>query len=125
MAKYFKTLLILACTLLFSCQEGGEAGDLLGQWHMKGSDSLYLSFSGSVTRLLSVGEAEVFGNFQHPGDSLFIQCYSITCTETDTTVVENKFGFRPFNDIRLKIEALDADQLVLSKDGHTWSLDKY
>ena len=32
---------------------------------------------------------------------------------------------RPFTNIRLKIEKLNDDDLVLSKDGRTWSFYKY
>lgn len=59
----------------------------------------------------SLTEGEVFGNFQHVGDSLFIQCYSIKELQTDTTIVEESYGFRPFNNIRLKIESIDDDNL--------------
>ena len=118
--------------LLFSCQEGHEAGDLLGQWRMTGSDTNYLSFSGGVALFRDIsfadtdlGKGQIYGNFQHQGDSLFIQCYSIKGLPTDTTVVENHFGFKPFNDIRLKIEVFDNDQLILSKEGKNWRFEKY
>lgn len=126
MARYSKLLVMLFSVLLtISCQEGGEAGDLFGQWRMKGSDQLYLSFSGSVTHLLRTGAIGVFGNFQHTGDSLFIQCYSADGLPEDTTIVEDNFGFRPFNDIRLKIEELDSDHLRLSKGHQSWSFNQY
>jgi hypothetical protein len=32
---------------------------------------------------------------------------------------------RPFTNIRLKIEKLNSDDLVLSKDGRTWNFYKY
>ena len=130
MARFFKHLLALASYLLLltssiSCQEGGEAGDFFGQWRMKGTEGKYISFSGSTTWLKSMGEGDVFGNFQHVGDSLFIQCYSIKGIPEDTTLVENSFGFRPFNNIRLKIETLNSDRLLLRKDNQTWCFDKY
>ena len=118
--------------LLFSCQEGHEAGDLLGQWRMAGSDTNYLSFSGSVALFRDIsfadtdlGKGQIYGNFQHQGDSLFIQCYSVKGLPTDTTVVENHFGFKPFNNIRLKVEVLDNERLVVSKEGKNWSFEKY
>jgi hypothetical protein len=111
--------------LLSSCQEGGEAGVLFGQWRLAGHDTQYISFSGSITLLRSTDETEVFGNFQHVGDSLFIQCYSIEALPLDTVVVEQTFGFSPFNNIRLRIENIKSDCLVLSKDGRIWSFDKY
>lgn len=131
MARFFKiSLFYLFTFLLFSCQEGHEAGDLLGQWRLKGSDKNYLSFSGSVALFRDItftdlAKGQIFGNFQHKGDSLFIQCYSIKGTPSDTTVVENNFGFKPFNNIRVKVAALDKNQLVLTKDSQTWSFEKY
>lgn len=116
--------------LLVACQEGREAGDLLGQWRLKGSDTNYLSFSGSVALFRDISfsdlaKGQIYGNFQHKGDSLFIQCYSVRETASDTTVVENNFGFRPFNNIRVKVAVLDKDQLVLTKDDQTWTFEKY
>ncbi len=126
MVRFFKSSVLLLCMLLLSsCQEGGEAGDLFGQWRLAGHDTQYISFSGSITLLRSTDETEVFGNFQHVGDSLFIQCYSIEALPLDTVVVEQTFGFSPFNNIRLRIENINSDRLVLSKDGRIWSFDKY
>ena len=130
MARFFKHLLALASYLLLltssiSCQEGGEAGDFFGQWRMKGTEGKYISFSGSTTWLKSMGEGDMFGNFQHVGDRLFIQCYSINATTGDTAIVEQAFGWKPINDIRLKIDVLDGDNLVVSKGGQTWSFYKY
>lgn len=126
MVRFFKSSVLLLCMLLLSsCQEGGEAGDLFGQWRLAGHDTQYISFSGSITLLRSTDETEVFGNFQHVGDSLFIQCYSIEALPLDTVVVEQTFGFSPFNNIRLRIENINSDRLVLSKDGRIWSFEKY
>ena len=127
MARFYKLLILLTSSIFFlsSCQEGGEAGDLFGQWRLKGSDTQYISFSGSVALLRSIDEGVVYGNFQHIDDSLFIQCVSISSSPADTAFIENSFGFKPFNDIRLKINTLNDDDLVLSKDGKTWSFYKY
>ena len=127
MAKFCKYLFLLTSSiiLLSSCQEGGEAGDLFGQWRLKGSDTQYVSFSGSVALFRMTDDTEIYANFQHNGDSLFIQCISINASAADTAIIENSFGFKPFNDIRLKINALNDDDLVLSKDGQTWSFYKY
>ena len=130
MARYFKYwaigCLLLAVGMLSSCQEGREAGDLLGMWRLTGSDSNYISFSGSVTLFRDgKGAVEVFGNFQHKGDSLFIQCVSKKGERADTILVEESFGFKPFNDIRLKIDKLDGDNLILSKDGQQWNYYKF
>ena len=111
--------------VLISCQEGGDAGDLWGQWRMTGSDDKYFSFSGSVALFRYVGKGDIYGNFQHIGDSLFIQCYSVKGEQSDTAIVEETFGFKPFSDIRVRIDGLDDNHLVLSKDNLTWSFYKY
>jgi hypothetical protein len=125
MARFFKILSLTAIILLTACDEGRDAGDLHGQWRMSGSDTKFIGFSGSVTMFRSLTEGEVFGNFQHVGDSLFIQCYSIQEQQTDTTIVEESYGFRPFNNIRLKIESIDDDNLLISKGDRKWSFYKY
>lgn len=127
MARYFKSLLLLGILLLVSCQEGGEAGDFFGQWRLTGSDKNYLSFAGSLAlfRNTLTTDNQVFGNFQHKGDSLFIQCYSAKEKAKDTTIVEDYFGFKPFNDIRLKVVTLDHNQLILSNSDKTWVFEKY
>ncbi len=127
MARFYKRLFIFTSSLLLltSCQEGGDAGDLLGQWRLTGSDTRYISFSGSIAWLKNLNENQVYANFQHVGDSLFIQCYSIEGIPRDTLLVEESFGFRPFNNIRLKIEALTSDRLQLRKDNQAWSFEKY
>ncbi len=142
MARYFKfivhssqfivLLLAFPLTLTFSsCQEGREAGDLLGQWRMADSDSKYISFSGSITEFRHVQDGAlkryVFGNFQHVADSLFIQCYSINeeWKTDDVEMIENTFEMKPFHNIRVKIEVLDNKHLILSKDGKMWNFYKY
>lgn len=131
MARFFKSLFTITFSLftitftLMSCQEGREAGDLLGQWRMVGSDTKYISFSGSISWIRCLPDDEVFGNFQHIGDSLFIQCYSIEGNVADTILVEDTYAFKPFNDIRVKIESLTSDKLIISKNSQIWSFDKY
>ena len=131
MARFFKSLFTITFSLftitftLMSCQEGREAGDLLGQWRMVGSDTKYISFSGSITWIRCLPDDEVFGNFQHIGDSLFIQCYSIEGNVADTILVEDTYAFKPFNNIRVKIESLTSDKLIISKNSQNWSFDKY
>ena len=138
MARYFKKLaigcwllavgIITSCPLLLtSCQEGGDAGDLWGQWRMADSDRLYISFSGNIARLQDTSQSWIFvyGNFQHVGDSLFIQCFSKDGSARDTTMVEEAFGFKPFNNIRLKVLSVSGDRLVLSKDSQTWNFYKH
>jgi len=118
-------LLTSSIFLLSSCQEGGEAGDLFGMWKMADSDTKYVSFSGSIALIRGIHKGEVFGNFQHKGDSLFIQCFSKEELKSDTVMVEESFGFKPFNNIRVKIESLNGDIMVLSKDGQKWNFYKY
>ena len=130
MARFFKYFLfslfaIHFSILISSCQEGREAGDLLGQWRMDHTDSKYISFSGSIVWIKDLNMGAVNGNFQHTGDSLFIQCYSEKAEKADTVMVEESFGFKPFNNIRVKIAALDNDQLVITKGSQTWSFHKY
>ena len=116
---------LLAVSASFtSCQEGGEAGDLFGQWRM--TESKYVSFSGSIVSFRGISSArEVFGKFQHVGDSLFMQCSSIRQEKADTTMVEDEFGMKPFTNNRLRIDAVDSDRLLFSKDGQRWTLEKY
>lgn len=126
MQKFYKYILFfLFIFLSLSCQEGREAGDLFGQWRQKGTDDRYISFSGSVALFRDGHGGKVFGAFQHVGDSLFIQCHSIEGVAKDTTYIEKHFGMTPFTDIRLKIENLDDDNLILLKGTQTWSLYKY
>ena len=135
MAKFYKLLAISCWLLAASCQEGREAGDLWGQWRMGvdpftiwneqiRSEAQYLSFSGNIAWFKANG-VEVFGNFQHQGDSLFIQCSSIEGSPIDTLTVERDFDMRPFTNIRLKIENLSSDRLQLRQDNQAWAFDKY
>ena len=129
MAKYYKLLTVscwlLAVGLTFACQEGREAGDLFGQWKQEGVGNRHISFSGSVVWLNATSDGNIYGNFQHIGDSLFMQCYSNRALPEDTILVEELFGFKPINDIRLKIEVLDSEHLILNKGERTWKLIKY
>ena len=125
MARYYKHLAIscwlLAVGMLSACQEGRDAGDLLGNWKMAGADNKFIAFSGSVSVIRCIQQntlqSQVYGNFQHRGDSLFIQCVSIEGERIDTLTVEN--------DIRLKIDRLDDDNLILSAGNQHWSFYKY
>lgn len=125
MARFFKTTILLLGILLASCQEGREAGDLWGQWRMTGSDTKYVSFSGTFVKFAILKGGEVYGNFQHVDDSLFIKCYSIEATPSDTLLVEGDYGLAPFDNIRLKIETLNDDELILSKGNRIISFYKY
>lgn len=115
--------------LLYSCQEGREAGDLLGQWRLKGSDHQYVAFSGAIVVFRTtntIPTTEVYGNFQHKGDSLYIQCFSKEGGyRQDTLSVEQGFGFRPFHDIRLKVVNLDDDNLMVTQGQQKWHFTLY
>ena len=130
-AFLFAFFILYSSFFIISCQEGREAGDLLGQWRMADSDSKYISFSGSITEFRHVQDGAlkryVFGNFQHVADSLFIQCYSINeeWKTDDVEMIENTFEMKPFHNIRVKIEVLDNKHLILSKDGKMWNFYKY
>ena len=133
MAKFYKYVAVgcwlLTAGVFSSCQEGSEAGDLLGLWRLDESDHHYMAISGAITEFRIINNShldrQVYGNFQHQGDSLFIQCYSINEEIEDTIAVEEEFGFKPFNNIRVKIEVQNGDILVLSKDGQKWNFRKY
>ena len=131
MARFSKILVVLLpltlslSHLLTSCQEGGDAGDLFGQWRMDGSETNYISFSGSVVWMKDLRHGEVYGTFQHQGDSLFMQCRSTKGLSGDTIAVEQSFGFRPIDNIRVKIVTLDTERLMLTKDGQSWGFGKY
>jgi hypothetical protein len=130
MARYFKYIaiscwLLAVGTLFTSCQEGGDAGDLLGQWRLTEKTDMYVSFSGTIAEFRKNNGQFVFAKFQHVGDSLFMQCSSIKQQKSDTVMVEDEYGMKPFTNIRVKIEALDSDHLQLSKDGQQWIFMRY
>jgi hypothetical protein len=129
MARFCKYIILFTSYifLLSSCQEGGEAGDLFGMWRLKHSDTKSISFAGSIVLFRDTNGTQIYGHFSHVSDSLYIECISTQGTHTKEEVdfIETGFGFKPFNDIRLRINTLDDDNLVLSKDGSTWSFYKY
>ena len=127
MARFSKYFFLLTSSIILftSCQEGGDAGDLLGQWRLTTKEDMYVSFSGSITQFRKNNGQAVFAKFQHVGDSLYMQCSSIKQQKSDTTMIENEFGMKPFTNIRVRIDALDSDHLTLSKDNQHWVLEKY
>ena len=107
MARYFKFLAIgvlftIHYSLFTSCQEGGDAGDLLGQWRLTEKTDMYVSFSGTITQFRKNNGQAVFAKFQHVGDSLFMQCSSIYQEKSDTVMVEDEYGMKPFTNIRVQ-----------------------
>ena len=97
-------------------------------WKLMDKEDIYVSFSGTITQFRKNNGQAVFAKFQHVGDSLFIHCYSITDvtgTPEDIDLIENVFGLKPFGNIRFRIDALDDDQLLLSKDNQHWKLIKW
>jgi len=126
MARLCRLLMLVAALLAAtSCQEGGEAGDLFGQWRLDGSDQHYLNFSGSLVLFCSLTDGNVYGTFSHEGDSLFIRAYSIEGVPQDTVCVEQIFGFTPFQDIRLRIATLSSERLLLTQGSRNWAFSKY
>lgn len=131
MARFSKHLILvtsyifLLTSTLSSCQEGGNAGDLLGQWRLEGYEDMYVSFSGTITQFRKANGQQVFAKFQHVGDSLFMQCSSIKKEKSDTTMVEDEYAMKPFTNIRVKIDALDSQRLLLSKGNQHWTFEKY
>ena len=123
--RMWLAVFIPLASLFVSCQEGGDAGDLWGQWRQTDSDEQYISFSGHLVLFRHLTQGEVFGKAQQVGDSLFIQCVSIYSLPKDTAMIEQTYGFKPFTDIRLRVNTLNGDRLVLSKDGRTWTFRKY
>ena len=86
---------------------------------------IYTSGPWRFSAAYAFDNGNIYGNFQHEGDSLFMQYYSKKAEKTDTVVVEQSFGFRPLNNVRVRIATLDNDRLVLTKDNRTWSFRKY
>jgi len=134
MARFFKHTLAICCLLLTACQEGGEAGDLFGQWRLTETsihdsqqtvDNTYLSFSGSIALFRCPGKNEVFAKFQRSADSLFIQCTSIYGSPADTAFVEQVFHMKPFTDIRVKVDAIGGERLAISQGERQWLFRKY
>ena len=61
MARYFKKFFLFPfpltlALLLLSCQEGHEAGDLLGMWKREAvaADNQYVAFSGNIVLMRAV-----------------------------------------------------------------------
>jgi len=127
MAGFFRNmaLAVASALMMVACQEGAEAGDLLGQWRMQGSTAMYVKFSGHLACFSKLDSGNVWGHFQTCGDSIFIQCYSIDALPEDTLLVEETFGMEPFEDIRLRIDNLDDDCLAVSRNGRRWVFEKY
>jgi hypothetical protein len=125
MGKFFRLTFILAIASLVACQDGREAGDLWGQWRLKDSDTHYLSFAGSVALFRIIPERQVYANFQHVADSLFIQCCSVNADPADTIAIESKFGMKPFTNIRLKVQTIEDQTLVLTDGENHWAFRKY
>ena len=145
MARYFKKAAVwMLCAAFFtlhsflftSCQEGGNAHGGYGSYnsgyydYTSLFDEQYISFSGSIVQFHTVTpdnvmNSQIFGKFQHVGDSLFIQCYSINDSQHDIDVVENVFGFYPFNNIRVKIKFVGDNAIQLTDNSHEWILEKW
>lgn len=110
---------------LTACEEGSDAGELYGQWRLIGGENVYVSFSGSLVIMRKTSVAEVYGNFQHVGDSLFMQYYTYKEEPLDTLTMEEELHFRPMNNVRTRITELSGKRLTLTRGGETWNFEKY
>ena len=74
MARFSKHLILvtsyifLLTSTLSSCQEGGNAGDLLGQWRLEGYEDMYVSFSGTITQFRKANGQHAFDKGNIYGD---------------------------------------------------------
>lgn len=110
---------------MMSCTEGRDAGDLWGMWQSADTPGQYISFSGNVVSFRSHDRGEVFGKFQHVGDSLFIMCVSPYQRLEDTLAIEEYYHFRPFHNIRLRILTLDGKRLIMQQGAQQWRFNSY
>lgn len=127
MARFFRNTFFAIITMvaLVSCEEGREAGDLYGQWRLVGGDNIYVSFSGSLVIMRKTNYSEVYGNFQHVGDSLFMQYYPNNEEPLDTLTLEEELHFKPMNNVRTRITELSGKRLTLTRGSDTWCFEKY
>lgn len=110
---------------LAACEEGSEAGDLYGQWRLVGGDNVYVSFSGNLVIMRKTNVSEVYGNFQHVGDSLFMQYYTNKEEPLDTLTLEEELHFKPMNNVRTRITELSCEKLTLTSNDAVWYFEKY
>lgn len=140
MARFYKLFILLVFTMLLpSCQNEGDIGDFYGQWSLKTStidknikeyDNLFLSFQGKVVwaKRVNYGShtyGDVVGRFEHRGDSLimsFVQQNEYTSPES---LIEEEFGFKDCENVRLLIKSIDASSLVLACGEDLWCFKKF
>lgn len=127
MARFFRNTFyaIITMVALTACEEGSDAGELYGQWRLVGGENVYVSFSGSLVIMRKTSVAEVYGNFQHVGDSLFMQYYTYKEEPLDTLTIEEELHFRPMNNVRTRITELSGKHLTLTRGGEIWNFEKY
>ncbi len=139
MAKFFKYYSIVSLFLFAACQNEGDIGSLYGQWLLRNSyvngenklfDNIYFSFQGKVVWVKSVNADnhtynDVFGNFQHVGDSLLINFVQKSEQTTTTSLIEERCGFVDADNVRLIIKNLDSSELILSDGDNYWKYEKF
>lgn len=144
------TIFVLFLTVLVvpSCTNDGDIGDLYGQWQLRQYqrgdsvatfDEAFMSFQNSVVQMqVSNSDAHrsfsIWGNFQHVGDSLFLDF-------TVTAIVKGEMASPPSisdlllqyfalpvdstNSSRLRILRLDDGKLHLERGGEVWQYRKF
>lgn len=139
----FIAFLLATFTLMTSCQENGNIGDLYGQWQItsiqKGSEiqhpnQVYLAFQNDCifARIIETDyhfTYQIKGGFKHEGDNLNVSFF--IDEEADGANIMHQylselFGFPlPHNDIHFEIRQLDAAKLILSNGTDIWQLRSY
>ncbi len=139
MAKFYKYFCFVLLFLLTACQNEGDIGSLYGQWkltnsHVNGEnklfDNIYFSFQGKVVWVKSVNADnhtynDVFGNFQHVGDSLLINFVQKSELTTTASLIEERCGFADADNVRVLIRNLDSSELILLDGDNYWNFEKY
>ena len=139
-----KNLALMACLgtwILSACTHNdGDIGDLYGRWQlteMRVADSiatpndLFFSFQSSVI-FVSVCNYDLHeaidyaGNFIHSGDSLCIGMVPRDSVgEGLRSFMSTRWGMADYDDVRLRIEALDRQQLLLSRSEDYWQFQRF
>lgn len=128
-------LLATACT-----HNDGDIGDLYGRWQlteMQVADStatprdLFFSFQSSVIFVsyshYETHEASDYaGNYVHSGDSLLIEMVPrYGSSEPLQEFMSMRWGMADYDNIRLRVEALDKKVMRLSREEDYWLFRKF
>lgn len=139
MGRFYKYFCLLSFFLLSACQNEGDIGYLYGQWSLKSSyingenkkyDNIYFSFQGKVVWVKSVNATyhtynDVFGNFDHVGDSILFSFVQKSESTTTTFLIKEKCGFSDADNVRLLIKNIDSSELILIDRDNYWYFEKY